>query len=211
MYAQTNYQEKMGNGQYTIAEVGCFLTAFCNLLERYRETVAPDTLNKFFIAHGSYIRDPDGANEDLTWNSISHYDSTLGVARLMGAGWPPANNAIVEFRYVSPNTHEEISHFCLVEDFTTGTIVDSWDGKVKKSPYGTPIASAIYTKTSVTKVTPQPQPTMYTVKKGDTLGALATKFGSTVQNIINWNKAKYPLIGTGTESLIQVGWNIRVK
>ena len=27
-YGQINYQEKVGNGPYTIAQIGCFLTAF---------------------------------------------------------------------------------------------------------------------------------------------------------------------------------------
>ena len=53
-FAQTNYQEHLGNGPYTIAEIGCFITSFCNLeQEAFGKNIDPPTLNQFFIDHGN--------------------------------------------------------------------------------------------------------------------------------------------------------------
>lgn len=49
----------------------------------------------------------------------------------------------------------------------------------------------------------------YTVKSGDTLGALAAAWGTTVDSIIAANRDKYPKIGTGSNAFIGAGWSIR--
>lgn len=49
---------------------------------------------------------------------------------------------------------------------------------------------------------------MYTVKKGDTISNIAKKYNTTVDNIINLNKDRYPQMKT---SYIRVGWDIIVK
>lgn len=64
------------------------------------------------------------------------------------------------------------------------------------------------------QVTPTPVPqgpslpndTDYTVVRGDTLGAIASRWGTSVDAIIVANKAKYPNIGSGKNSLIIAGW-----
>ena len=47
----------------------------------------------------------------------------------------------------------------------------------------------------------------YTVKRGDTLGAIASKYKTTVKKIVNNNKSKYPQI---TPNFIKVGWKLKV-
>ena len=48
---------------------------------------------------------------------------------------------------------------------------------------------------------------LYTVQKGDTLGAIARKYGTTVDAIVEDNRLKYPAI---TANFIRVGWVLRV-
>jgi GH25 family lysozyme M1 (1,4-beta-N-acetylmuramidase) len=48
---------------------------------------------------------------------------------------------------------------------------------------------------------------IYTVKRGDTLGAIAKKYNTTVKTIVNNNKSKYPQI---TPNFIKVGWKLKV-
>ena len=50
--------------------------------------------------------------------------------------------------------------------------------------------------------------TVHVVKAGDTLSALAKKYGTTVNTIVAANKAKYPKI---TANYIVVGWRLKVK
>lgn len=58
----------------------------------------------------------------------------------------------------------------------------------------------------VNKIVPKPQRT-HTVVKGDTLSAIAKKYGTTVQKILDENKAAYPKM---TANFIQVGWKLKV-
>lgn len=147
-YAQINYSQRLGTGPFTIAQAGCFLTAFCNLLARYGEPIDPPTLNNYFNQHGNFVDvDGDHTMDDLSYGTISAYDGRVSTAGIGGAGWPDSNDAIVKFRYKSKKTGNMTTHFCLVMDHASGTIVDSWDGVVKKSPYGTPVAWAKYVKT----------------------------------------------------------------
>jgi hypothetical protein len=144
-YGQIHYSQKLGTGPSvdSIADVGCFLTAFSNLLERFGEGVDPPTLNNFFIQHGTYMA--DGANRDyLGWGSVSAYDGNITATKIGGAGWPQTNNAIVKFIYKSSRTGQQVTHFCLVADWTQRVILDSWDGQTKVSPYGNPVAWASY-------------------------------------------------------------------
>ena len=154
-YAQRNYGQIQGiNGRYTIAQIGCFITAFCNLLERYGRGVDPATLNSVFVNRGIYIDVDDGIRDDVGWGSISAFDGNVVVTGT-GAGAPPSNDAIVKFNYRSPNTGQFTTHFCLVLDRNAGTIIDSWDGQVKSwNVYGGPVAYATYANTKPQPVTP---------------------------------------------------------
>lgn len=160
-FGQINYQEKVGNGPYTIAEIGCFVTAFANLLtERFGEPMDPEGLNNFFTQRGVYLSDPgDGAGvkDELAWGSVSSYDPTVHVIATGGEGWPQNSNAIVKFYYKSQRTGQWTTHFCLVNDVASHTIVDSWDGRVKEpGEYGTPVAWAEYAKAAPQPVAPVP-------------------------------------------------------
>lgn len=154
-YAQRNYGQIQGiGGRYTIAQIGCFITAFCNLLERFGTPIDPPTLNNIFRDRGIYIDVDDGIRDDVGWSTITAYDGSVAVAQT-GAGAPPHSNAIVKFNYKSPNTGQFTTHFCLVADRNAGTIIDSWDGQVKSwNVYGGPIAYATYGKTNAQPVQP---------------------------------------------------------
>ncbi len=170
-YAQTSYNEKVGNGPYTIAQIGCFITAFCNLAEHFGITVDPPTLNNLFNQYNDYLSDPGdgkGVKDDLGWNSITSAESSIVVTGT-GTGWPTTNNAIVKFFYKSTRTGEWETHFCAMADYTKQLIVDSWDGITKESgEYGTPVGYATYGSAKpqpvVTAanpaVVPPPQPTV---------------------------------------------------
>lgn len=43
------------------------------------------------------------------------------------------------------------------------------------------------------------------------LSVLAQNYGTSVQQLIDWNKGKYPNIGTGADAHIEAGWTIRVR
>jgi len=51
----------------------------------------------------------------------------------------------------------------------------------------------------------------YIVKNGDTLGTIASGFGiSSWQQLVDWNKDRYPDIGTGPNALVRKGWVLRL-
>lgn len=160
-FGQINYGEKLGTGIYSIADAGCFLTAFCNLLQRFGESVDPPTLNNYFLQHGTYLHDgsePANTVDNLAWGSVSAYDGQVATVGVGDAGWPDSNDAIVKFIYKSPRTGKSVTHFCLVQDAGAHTIVDSWDGNVKVSPYGNPVGWARYERHQPQIVTPPPAP-----------------------------------------------------
>jgi LysM repeat protein len=152
-YGQKNYQQKVGNGPYTIAQIGCFLVAFCNLMQKFgSNNIDPPTLNQDFNQRGVYLPDPSagaGIKEELGYNSVTAINGQIKVVQTVDhghaqtAGWPNSNNAIVKF-YYSLNGHMT-THFCLVADANARTIVDSWDGVIKGvGHYGQPVAWTTY-------------------------------------------------------------------
>lgn len=190
-YGQINYPQNLGTGPSvdTIADVGCFLTSFCNLLERFGQPVDPPTLNNFFIAHGTYLA--DGPNRDwLSWGSISAYNGKIVATQVGKAGWPPTNDAIVKFVYKSRTSGASITHFCLVVDHNAGTILDAWDGHVKHSPYGNPVAWATYTTQRAQSVAPPPPRTTpaFTVER---IGSKTMQFKKNT-NLWDLNQRSWP-------------------
>lgn len=144
-YAQINYQDIQGiNGRYTIHQIGCFITAFCNLLSRFNKGISPNSLNGYLIDHNIYTDVDDGVRDDVGWSTITSYDSNIIVTGI-GDGLPSSNDTIVKFVYNSYQTGLPITHFCLVDDINSGTIIDSWDGQIKSwNIYGGPKAWASY-------------------------------------------------------------------
>jgi hypothetical protein len=160
-FAQTHYSQKLGTGIYSIAEAGCFVTAFSNLLERFGQSVDPPTLNNFFTQNNRYTHDPSepaGTADNVYWGTVSAYNGEILPVGLGGAGWPDSNDAIVKFIYRSPRTGASVTHFTLVSNSAAHTIVDSWDGVTKVSPYGTPLAWAKYERHVAQPVSPPPAP-----------------------------------------------------
>jgi hypothetical protein len=165
-YAQTSYLQKQGiNGRYTIHDIGCFLTAFCNLMTiRYGQDVNPLTLNAFFVNSGRYIDIDDGVRDDLGWESIQYYNGNVKITRLVDrgmsqtAGLPGTTQAIVKFYYYSTRLQAFTTHFALYDG--DGWIIDSWDGvrkHINSTIYGSPVAFAEYTLNAPVS-TPAPAP-----------------------------------------------------
>lgn len=155
-YAQKNYLELQGIPtaghplKYRISQIGCFLTSFSNLLERFGKGVDPLQLNRIFRERGVYIDVDDGVRDDLFWQAVTSAFPQI-VCNQTGTGAPPHNNAIVKF---ITKTNNFGTHFCTVADRNAGTIIDSWDGQVKSwNVYGGPKAWAAYAD-----ATPQPVP-----------------------------------------------------
>src|SRR5574343_1495019 len=151
-YGQKNYSQIQGiNGKYRINQIGCFLTAFCNLLERFGMPVDPPTLNRIFIERGIYIDVDDGIRDDLGWQSVTAYNGQIATTAKSGA--VTERNAIV--RIAAGNQWG--THFCLVDRIENGVIyvVASWDGQVKpSSAYGQITGWAMYTYNKPQPVTP---------------------------------------------------------
>lgn len=211
-YGQKNFNQIQGiNGRYTIAQIGCFITGFCNLLKKFGKDVDPASLNRVFVQRGMYTDIDDGVRDDVGWATITGYDGQVQVTATGGAGWPPNNNAIVKFAYKSPKTGAPMTHFCLVADAANKTIVDSWDGVIRTPGYyGEPVAWATYAD-----ITPQPvviaqapsspksnATTGQVVKleKGDTISAIALRYGFTASEVLehnglNWDDARNLPVG----------------
>lgn len=141
-YGQKNYNDPQGipPTKYRIHDIGCFITSFCNLLERFSYRIDPPTINNFFRDKNLYIDVDDGVRDDVSWDFVTKLDPNTVVSGV-GVGRPPNNNCIVKFVYNGGSS----THFCLVNDVNSGTIIDSWDGVVKGwDAYGGPKAWASY-------------------------------------------------------------------
>jgi LysM repeat protein len=57
--------------------------------------------------------------------------------------------------------------------------------------------------------TPSSTPTTYTVRAGDSLGAIAARFGTTVQAFVAANAERYPSLASRPDH-IQIGWTLTV-
>lgn len=158
-YAQTSYPQKQGIApqRYTIAQIGCFITSFANLMQRYGVTKSPLNINNELVAKNLYIDVDDGVRDDVGWTTIvALYPSTVRLEATAN-GVPKSNDSIVKFNYKSAITGSFTTHFCLVKDAKAGTIIDSWDGKVKHwSVYGGPVSYATYSKKQ-SAIAPTPQ------------------------------------------------------
>jgi LysM repeat protein len=199
-YGQKNYSNTQGiNGKYTIAQIGCFVTSFCNLLQKFGKEVDPPSLNRLFIQRGIYVDVDDGVRDDLGWASITAYDGAIQVTG-QGSGWTmPHNNCIVKFAYKSPKTGQPMTHFCLVADGGARTIVDSWDGVIRTPGYyGDPVAWATYSDVEPEPVVVQPAPAavpkstatsgdIVILQKGDTIAAIAVRYGLGTKELLDHN------------------------
>lgn len=148
-FGQIHYEQRLGNSGLTLAEAGCYVTAFSNLLDKVGVNIDPPTLNDFFLNHGVFLYDKqDHAYDDLYWGAVSKYCLQMVVSQTGGASWPTSDLAVVEFYYKS-HTGAMVTHFCAVNNVADHSIIDSWDGLVKtpaqyEGLYGNPVAWATY-------------------------------------------------------------------
>lgn len=155
-HGQKNYADMQGGGnggkpaKYRINQIGCFVTAFSNLLElRFGISINPSALNRLFIDRNIFIDVDDGVKDDLGWQSITAYNGQI-VTTDPGS---IDRNCIVRIK--TNGTFG--THFCLVEKVENGIvyIVDSWDGVVKRADfYGAITGFAKYAYNKPQVVTP---------------------------------------------------------
>lgn len=142
-YAQKNYSQIQGiNGKYRISQIGCLLTSFCNLLDRFGMPVDPPTLNNVFVQRGIFLDIDDGIKDDLGWQSITAYNGQ--IVTTVKSGGVTERNSIV--RLAANNSFG--THFCLVDSIRADGvyILDSYDGVVKHhNAYGPITGWAVYT------------------------------------------------------------------
>ncbi len=155
-YAQRDYPNTLQGmkgthtPKYTIKQIGCFLTSFANLKRRLSPiSKSPKALNTEFKEKKIWIDVDDGIKDDLYWGAMTKYSKNYTVVNTGLSGVPknaagkPTKNAIVKLKA----GNDFGTHFCLVKDIVGSTvyIVDSWDGKIKKSStYGPIIGWAAY-------------------------------------------------------------------
>jgi hypothetical protein len=154
-YGQKNYLEIQGiSGKYRISQIGCFITAFANLLDRFGRGVgSPIEVNRILRDGNYYVDVDDGIRDDVGYSTVSRINPNIAISRT-GKGLPPSNNCIVKFTGLSGFG----THFCLVADAAQGLIVDSWDGVVKHwSTYKDPDEWAEYVDNTPAP-TPPPAP-----------------------------------------------------
>jgi hypothetical protein len=174
-YGQKSYNELQGrvvNGvqpKYRIAQIGCFISAFCNLLERFGEGgMDPVGMNAALRDNGLYTDIDDHVFDDVGYATISQLRPEIVVTHTGAGGWPDTNDAIVKFYF--KGSAGFTTHFCLVADHNAKTIVDSWDGQVKSAAqYGEPIGWAAYAINRPQPAAPAPaaaNPDMFVVPAG---------------------------------------------
>lgn len=197
-YGQISYPKTMQGiapTRYTIAQIGCFLTAFCNLGSDVGRPVSPLKLNEFFRERGIYIDADDGVRDDLYWGAITKFDPRLVVDDISAGKVPPHNLSIVKMK--ARNTFG--THFCKVHKIVGKNvqIVDSWDGKIKPaSAYNGILGFATYINKPAKPTTPKKK--AYTVTGADSDGLFAAMvrigYGSRWQQVARLNKLRPPYV-----------------
>lgn len=156
MYGQTDTRwknEKLGNSTKadgTIGNIGCTVTAICNLHNRLFGTdMTPSYLNKLFKDNGVYVPDAPGYSIVL-WANVA---KALPKLRFVYRDFNYSNSLVWSWINISPRvpvivvvrTPFAAQHFLLF--IGGGKLVDSLDGKEKStSTYPTLIGSARFTR-----------------------------------------------------------------
>lgn len=82
------------------------------------------------------------------------------------------------------------------------------------TPSAADTSSAIPSGNRPFKPTPEPSPTFsrYVVKRGDTLATIADRFGTSIESLSYWNRARYPSLDPDSPAYapdrIQAGWTL---
>jgi len=79
---------------------------------------------------------------------------------------------------------------------------------------GTPLGAPVWgdpASFTIAKWKEESEMKEYVVQKNDTLATIAARFNiSPWQKLVEWNRDRYPDIGTGNNALIRVGWKLRL-
>jgi hypothetical protein len=161
-YTQNNYQQI--NADYRSLTI-----AYANLLKKLNKELSPPELFVMLTE-----KDPV-----LDWWSIVDYMDLLNISEVSEeeGSWPPVDLAVIKFRRTDQAAAGPVDHYCLINDHSNGTIVDSLDGEIKHaSVYGAVMGWASYTVAEEDQwqeleaqalAVAKPRPgSMYTVLKG---------------------------------------------
>lgn len=206
-FGQKNYDniiQGIPQGKYTIAQIGCFVTAFSNLLARFGIPYTPARMNRAFIDKKAYIDTDDGVRDDLSYKSITSVFPSIVVSGTGSSAVPPSADAIVMM--TARNTFG--THFSLVHSIRGKQvyIVDSWDGKVKPaSAYGPIKGWATYKlkdkKRSVAGI--KKRNISHIIVAGDTLWGLENRYKLQRGSLAKLNPGIDPLV-------LQIGHKIKL-
>lgn len=189
----TNYSQrdvrwnwkKLGWGSTNLGSYGCAVTSLAILSNK-----RPDEVNEILKNNGGF------ADKNLViWSRACQLlglkcgGGVPNIAHVRGNGFP--------------------MHF--VVWLGNNQIIDPWDGRQKTNPYqfvafrNVTINVPVSAPTPPPAVAPAPKPAqvIYVVQRGDTLGGIAKKFGTTWQNLQAKNGIKNP-------NVISVGQRIKI-
>lgn len=138
-FAQKDYNTKIGNSDVTIAEGGAFITAVANILGKFGlQTTPEDVADRY-----------DELNAWYNWSLPSFLNDEIAPIEI-APGAPTSNDSIVSFTYESKLTGEQVTGYACVDDYTKGTIIDSFDGEIRSwDVYGGPVSHATYSRDSL--------------------------------------------------------------
>lgn len=190
-YKLTDYPNLGGTGG------GTLIIAQANLLQilNLGHETDPAELDAYYQENDVYH-----AEKRLKWWSLNKYDSTISIKQL-STGWPETNNCIVRFHCLSQTeptymvdgvqTPNFIDHYCVMVDWESRTIIDSYDGELKSGePYGIPLGYAEYTATELLQPNVESPEHRYIWQPGDTMVMVAKRLGFTPEELEDHNGKK---------------------
>jgi LysM repeat protein len=191
-----------------------------------------DFLNKYYLTPGAIYFNgttPHGVFVKYSSSHDSEANSVVGImnwleSKISGQPVAPVNDAPAPA--TSPPSGGQTYHVASGDNLWTlahkwGTSVDAIiaANRAKYPNIGLGpnafLAAGwdIYVPGAGPSPTPVSQSVNLTVPSGREgyLSVIAENYGTSVQQLIDWNRGKYPNIGTGADAHIEAGWNIRVR
>ena len=178
-------------------------------------------LSKIFLDEVKRLSGLDVVLYTYTSFIKEHLQKTLSSYPLWVAQYgatTPSNNGVwdnwVGFQFSEKGTVRGINANCDLDEFTQGILLPKVNPSPQPEPV--PVPKPVPTPTPQPNPTPSPKPVTkpptkptsksvtYTVKNGDTLSEIASKFNTTVANLIKLNHIKNP-------NKIYVGQVLKIK
>lgn len=215
-----NATDSNPNDATTYPSVAAAVDSYASFLKKNYLTTGGVYFNGF-TPHAIFVRyssshDVEAQNVCNLMNQIVANDG--GATFVPDATHPTAAAAgDNEYDVVSGDT---LGAIAAANQTTVGQIIEANSGRYPSIGTGTDAhletGWRIFVPTQATPMATVEQPVQVYVPSGKQgfLGTLAANYGTTVQQLIDWNKAKYPEIGQKVGKIpdyIQAGWLIRVR